>query len=104
MRFSGCTRGDLVLIYSAGLPEARGDDGKLLGSDGFLAQVRRVDAARPETFCHSVLDAGSAYRSGVPAQDDLTLVVLHHNGGKPPSQSIGQTVKTMSKMLGLVKV
>jgi sigma-B regulation protein RsbU (phosphoserine phosphatase) len=96
-------KGDLVLIYSDGLVEARDRNGKLLDNQGFLNLVRRVDTAYPEAVCRSVLDVVSAYREDVPAQDDLTLVVLHHNGGRPPRQSMGQMVRTMGKMFGLVK-
>lgn len=96
--------GDLILIYSDGLVEACDDNDKLLGSKGFLNLVRRIDPAHPETVCRSVLDAVSAYRGDVPAQDDLTLVVHHHNGGRPPRQSMSQMVRTMGKMFGLVKV
>lgn len=97
-------KGDLVLIYSDGLIEARNDKNKLLGREGFLDLLRRIDAAHTQTVCRSVLDAVSTYRGDVPPQDDLTLVVLHHNGGRPPRQSIGQMVRTMGKMFGLVRV
>ena len=96
--------GDLVLIYSDAVIEAANPAGELLGNDGLLEQVIRIDAAHPEAFCHALLEAISSYRNDAPAEDDVTLVLLHHNGGRPPRQSIGEMVKMMGKMFGLVKV
>ncbi len=49
-----------------------------------------------------MLAAAVTYRSGAPAKDDETLLVLHHNAAKPPKQSIGQKMHVMARMLGLI--
>ncbi len=104
-QFAVCLEvGDLVLIYSDAVTEARNPDGKLLGADGFLEQVRQIDAARPDAFCHAVLGAIRAYRNDAPAEDDVTVVLLHHNAGRPARQSIGEMLMVMGKMVGLIKV
>jgi serine phosphatase RsbU (regulator of sigma subunit) len=97
-------KGDLVLIYSDALPETQNADRQMLGDEGFLDRVRRIDATHPETFCSAVLDAVDDFRGRTPTQDDVTLVLLHHNGGRPPRQSIGQMVRVMGKMFGLLRV
>jgi serine phosphatase RsbU (regulator of sigma subunit) len=95
--------GDLVLTFSDAVIEARNPQGEPLASEGVLDQVRHIDATYPERFCASLLEALDAYRGG-PAEDDVTLVLLHHNAGNPPRQSIGQMVRVMGKMLGLIEI
>jgi len=51
-----------------------------------------------------LLRSVAEYRDDAPAEDDVTLVLLHHNGEKPPGQSIGDMVKVMGKMVWLIKV
>ncbi len=96
--------GDLVLIYSDALIEARNLEGEPLDNDGLLEHVGRIDATHPETFGHALLKTVVDYRNHAPADDDVTLVLLHHNGDRPASQSIGDMVKVMGKMFGLIKV
>ena len=96
--------GDLVLIYSDAVIEASDAAGKLLGDEGLLAEVGRLDAARPAQFCHALRAALAAFRNQAPAEDDMTLLLLHHNGARPPRQSFRQMMKLMGKMCGLVKV
>lgn len=96
--------GDLVLVYSDALIEASNPAGELLGNDGLLEHVGRLDPAHPETFGRALLRTVADYRNNAPAEDDVTLVLLHHNGGNPPGQSIGDMMKVMGKMFGLIKV
>ena len=104
-QFAVCLeKGDLVLIYTDAVVEVRDAGGKILNDEGLLELVGRLDATRPESFCPSLLNAVSAYREHRPEEDDVTLVLLHHNAGRPPRQSIGEMVKVMGKMFGLIKV
>jgi len=47
-----------------------------------------------------VLERVRQYRGGGPADDDVTLLTLHHNAADPPAK----TIKVLGKMIGLVKV
>ena len=96
------SKGDLVLIYSDSLIESRNPEGKPLGKEGLLELVRQTDTARPQELSRDVLAAAVTYRSGAPAKDDETLLLLHHNAAKPPKQSIGQKMHVMARMLGLI--
>jgi len=95
--------GDLVLLYSDALIEATNPNGKLLGAEGFHEIVGQIDVSRRESFCRDLLASVSAYRDHAPAEDDETVVLLQHDGGDIPSQSLGDMVRVMGKMLGLVK-
>jgi len=95
------SRGDLVVIYTDALIEARGPDGQMLGEDGLLELVRSLDVAAPQDFHTALLDEVAAFRGGEPAADDETVLVLHHNAADPPRQSLGEMMRVMAHMVGL---
>ncbi len=95
-------KGDLVLIYTDSLIESKSPEGQELGEQGLLDLVRRLDADQPHELNRKVLAAVAAYRGGAPADDDQTLLVLHHNAADPPEQSIGQKMRVMGRMFGLI--
>jgi len=95
-------RGDLVLIYTDGVTEARHDDGTMLGETGVLELARQLppdDAPRLLPALRSALTraAGETLRD-----DDVTLLLLRANGEQPPRQSITQKLRVTAKMLGLL--
>jgi serine phosphatase RsbU (regulator of sigma subunit) len=94
-------RGDLIVLYTDSLTEAMSPDGKMLGSAGLRKLAAAQDATEPMAFARHLLDAVAAYRGNAPADDDVTLMVLHHNAADPPKQSLGEKIVTMAKMLGL---
>ena len=97
------SKGDLVLLYTDSLIESSDAEGNQLGECGLLGLVRRLGAVSPSDMLGRVLDAVSDYRGGGPANDDETLLVLHHNAADPPKQSVGERVRVMAKMLGLLR-
>ncbi len=92
---------DLVLIYTDALTEARNAEGRRLGEKGLIDLVRRLDTHEPQELIAKVLTALAEYHGRASAEDDETLLVLHHNAADPPKQSIGQRIHVMAKMLGL---
>jgi serine phosphatase RsbU (regulator of sigma subunit) len=97
-------KGDLVVLYTDSLWEAVDDHGRPLGDDGLLEMVRGIDAAEPDRFQYRLLEAVDAYSGGRTDEDDVTVLVLHHNGERPPRQTLGQMVRTIGKMVGVVGV
>ena len=97
-------KGDLVLIYTDSLTEAKNAGREMLGEDGLMNLVQDIDPSRPEHFSGSLLEAVSSYRDRAPADDDMTVVLLHHNAADPPRQSMVDMVKVLGKMTGLMKV
>lgn len=81
--------GDVVVLYTDSLIEARAPDGRLLGEDGLLALARTLDPSDPAEFLHALLDAVAAHAGGgragdaAFAADDLTVLILRPNGLKP---------------------
>ncbi len=94
-------RGDLVLIYTDALVEAMNAAGRLLGEQGLLDLVRRMNVDEPHLLNQRLRAAVAKYRGGAAAADDETLLVLHHNAADPPKQTLGEKMHVMAKMLGL---
>lgn len=97
-------KGDLVLVMTDGLLESRNEAGEMLGEAGLLAMLRELDPTAPERLAGALVERVERYRGGAPADDDLTLVLLHHNGANPPVYSVGTYVKALAKMMGILPV
>lgn len=93
--------GDIVVMYTDSLIEARGADGEQLGEDGLLALVQDLGPVEVDSLTDRILLAVDGYRGGSLSDDDQTILVLRHNAGDPPRQSIGDKLSVMAKMVGL---
>jgi len=87
---------DLVVLFSDGLMENPNAQGERLGWEGFRALVATLDPD-PHTLGEAVLQATSSPHQ--EADDDRTIVVLKHNASDPPSQTIGEKVSAMTRMV-----
>jgi hypothetical protein len=65
--------GDLVLLATDGLSEARSEDGEMLGEDR-VAAILRDAPPDPQTLCDLLVASADAYSGGV--QDDLAIIAL----------------------------
>lgn len=97
-------KGDLVLIYTDAIIEAESPAGELLGSAGLLKLVRGIDAHDPGSFCTRLLECVATHRGHNPPEDDLTILLLHHNAANPPKQRLGDKMKVLGKMLGIIEI
>lgn len=95
--------GDLVLFYTDALIEAADGDGRMLGETGLLDAARGLDLAlsTPAVLGTALLESVASYRGQAPADDDLTLIVLHHNAAPSPRLSIGEKLDVYAKFFGL---
>ena len=66
--------GDMVLLVTDGLVEARNDAGEAFGEQRLLATVCARRAESPETIVEAVLSEAEAF--GSRPTDDRTLLVL----------------------------
>jgi phosphoserine phosphatase RsbU/P len=96
-------RGDLVVLYTDALTEAADGSGQLLGESGLLAAARRLDATggSASAIGQALLGSVAQHRGGAAAEDDVTLVVLHHDASPSPRLSIGQKLEVYAKVFGL---
>ncbi len=96
--------GDMVLLFTDGLTEARNAAGAVLGEPGLLDLAREIPPSEPSRFGAALLDRIEAWRGGTASQDDETLIVLHHNASESPPMTLGQALRSLAKMLGLRRV
>jgi phosphoserine phosphatase RsbU/P len=92
---------DLVLFYTDALTEAMNPSGSMLGEEGLLEIVRDLDVGQPERLGQALLDKVREHRAEVAADDDVTLLLLHHNAGPPRKPSIGEKLDVYAKVFGL---
>lgn len=95
---------DLILIYTDALIEALDARGTLLGTEGLLKLVKSLEPGPVDQLVKRLLaqfEGPSGYRL---AEDDATMILLHHNAADPPGLSIGETVRVIARMLGLVRI
>ncbi len=99
-------RGDLLLLYTDALIEAADVEGRLLGEGGLLEFARQLDLSDPSPAAigPALLEAVARYRQHRPAEDDVTLIVIHHNATASPRLSLGQKVDVYAKVFGLKRV
>ncbi len=95
--------GDLVLLYTDSLTESRGPDGQLLGSEGLLQAVQRLDATRPDTIVRSLLDAIGALAPDNLSGDDVTVLLLRPNGLMPRVPLRQKLMLPIRMMRGLIQ-
>jgi phosphoserine phosphatase RsbU/P len=98
--------GDLLAFYTDALTEAADPTGKLLGEDGFLDAARGLDLTdpRPGTIGPALLEKVARYRGHRSADDDVTLVILHHNASRTPRLTLGQKLDVYAKVFGLKSI
>jgi phosphoserine phosphatase RsbU/P len=99
-------RGDLVLFYTDALIEATDPTGKLLGEMGLLEAACGLDLSdrRPVVVGPALLDVVAAHRQHRAPEDDVTLIVIHHNASPTPRLSLSQKVDVYAKVFGLKSV
>lgn len=96
-------RGDLVIAYTDSLIESHAAGQEPLGEEGLLSLVETMNAGEPAQFGHDLIAAVDRASGGTVAtrDDDLTLLVLHHNATDPKPVSLGHRLRMMAKMLGM---
>lgn len=72
----GIAPGDLLVLYSDGITEARNHSGEELGREGLREWVSEAPVDSPRATGEVLLDCLNRFRRGLPV-DDETLIVLH---------------------------
>jgi serine phosphatase RsbU (regulator of sigma subunit) len=97
-------KGDVVLFYTDALTEARHPAGELLGEAGLLRLAGGLRRGGPESLGRELLAVVEQYRGGAVADDDVTLLVLHHNAGPCRPPSLLELPGVYARALGLMRV
>jgi phosphoserine phosphatase RsbU/P len=98
--------GDLVVLYTDALTEAADPSGKLLGESGLLAIAAELDLTTPSPVAigSALLSAVEGHRGPASAEDDVTLIVFHHNASGPRRLSAAEKIDVYAKVFGLKSV
>jgi serine phosphatase RsbU (regulator of sigma subunit) len=67
--------GEMLLLYTDGVTEARSPDGRMLGASGVERLITKYRNKSVEAICVSFVDELNRYQNNYPA-DDITLVAL----------------------------
>ena len=96
--------GDRVVVYTDGVSESQDAAGRQLGEVGLLEILRAASAAGAAALGEEIA-AHLAERAGhAAATDDASLIIIEHTATRPPQLSVGRSLRTLSKMLGLSRV
>ena len=68
------TSGDLVLMYTDGLAEARAGE-QLFGEERIAGAVRRDPGVEAQVLCKSLLQGAREFASG-PLRDDVAILAI----------------------------
>ena len=69
-------RGDLLLLYTDGITEARNASGDFFGTDRLCDVIGKVYNEQPEQVVETILGEVTAFTSSQIAEDDISMVVM----------------------------
>lgn len=93
--------GDMVVVYTDSLVEARLPDGSMLGEAGLLDILRTLDTSKPAQLARALFEAVMARTGGRALEDDATIMVLRPNGLKP-AQKFSERMRAMGRFVGMI--
>ncbi|MFN0012614.1 MAG: PP2C family protein-serine/threonine phosphatase [Phycisphaerales bacterium] len=94
-------QGDLVVIYTDSLVEARRPDGTMLGEEGLLVIARAIDQTQPDQFAPRLYQAVIDASGGELPDDDVTVLVIRPNGLQP-KMSFAESLRAQFTFLGML--
>jgi serine phosphatase RsbU (regulator of sigma subunit) len=77
--------GDLILVFTDGIPEARDPRGRVFGHNGIVAAVLAAGFDSPEAVADSVLDSARLHTGRDQPDDDQAILVIQV--GSPPASA-----------------
>jgi len=74
----------------------------MLGEEGLLRLAHEAGEAGDDSgFVDRLVDRVRGHAAGADFPDDVTAMLLCHNGADPPRQSIGERLRVLGKMMGI---
>jgi serine phosphatase RsbU (regulator of sigma subunit) len=70
------SKGDILVVYSDGLPDAENPQGEMFGADRLLSLIRREASSGSGVLVPRLLKAIETFTQGTPQTDDITFVVV----------------------------
>lgn len=82
-------QGDMVLLYTDGVTDARADSGDRFGDERLLEVVERCRSGTARELVDAVAGAAASFQGEMPAADDITIVAIRRSetAPRPPRRS-----------------
>lgn len=94
--------GDLVIVYTDGLIEARNPTGEMLEPEGLMRLARAGGTeGTPQQLADRLLGALVDHQGGQEHDDDLTVAVIRHTAEEAPPVKLSGIAKLLPRMAGL---
>lgn len=96
-------RDDLLMAFTDGLTESRAEGGAMLGQSGVLEILDGLGGLDADELIHGLTRSVAERRSGLPCDDDLSLLLIRPNEQRPRSSLVGGVVagvRVMRSILG----
>ena len=74
--------GDVVVVCSDGVTEARNVANEEFGRDRMLEAVRSMHGAKSDLVLEQLLSAVNQFARGAPQADDITVLVFRYRGNQ----------------------
>ena len=71
--------GDLLLLYTDGVTDARAEDGRRFGDDRLLDVLEATRGAPATVVVDAIRDACRRFADGMPMADDITIVAIRRS-------------------------
>jgi serine phosphatase RsbU (regulator of sigma subunit) len=94
--------GDMVLIYTDSLTEARGVSGELLGEKRLLEMLNSLVSVAPQQLTSRMCAKIAAWTGGADPGDDMTMLLLHATGVPMPRRTLKESINAVWLFAGLV--
>jgi phosphoserine phosphatase RsbU/P len=96
--------GDLILLYTDGIVETEDRSGQQLGEAGLLDVLKSCPAVGAAALGERIAARLVERQGAAPIADDASLIIVEHTATGPPRPSVGRSLRTLAKMLGLSRV
>jgi sigma-B regulation protein RsbU (phosphoserine phosphatase) len=93
--------GDLVLVYTDSLTEAKDAAGRALSEAGLVELLSGLDATKPERIVAQLLSAFERSGRRPAASDDLTVLLVRHTGAQAPKMTIKAWWRALRDFAGM---
>jgi len=97
--------GDVLVLYTDALTEARSENGEMLGEQGLLKLISGIATTGTVLeFGRRILHEIRGFCGSQPVEDDLTILVLKFVSGRRHTPTIGEKLNAYAKLLRLKSV
>jgi serine phosphatase RsbU (regulator of sigma subunit) len=97
-------RGDLVLFYTDALTESPDEQGRWLGEAGLLEMLGGLSGDMAEELGRSLLESIARRQGSEASADDMTFLLLRHDGAGPARRSLRMRLDVYAKVFGMKRV